>query len=74
MAPSPSATAINAFLRQPVTEESTAEEADDALLGLVSHVGEAELDAIEEEFTDPGPPAPTLAPGPSAIPPLHLSV
>ncbi|MGZ4202613.1 MAG: flagellum-specific ATP synthase FliI, partial [Thermoleophilaceae bacterium] len=65
---------INAFLRQPVNEESTAQEADDALLGLMSHVGEVDLDAIEEEFTDPGPPVPTLAPGPSAIPPLHLSV
>jgi flagellum-specific ATP synthase len=65
---------INAFLRQPVNEESTAEEADQALLELASHAREDELDALEEELTDPGPPPLTPAPGPSAIPPLHLAV
>jgi flagellum-specific ATP synthase len=59
------------FLRQPVTEATSAEEADRRL---------AEVVAIDEELvpeleTDAAPePAPQVAPGPSAIPPLHLSV
>jgi flagellum-specific ATP synthase len=59
------------FLRQPVTDASSAEEADRRLADVV---------AIDEELaaeleTEPAPePAPQVAPGPSAIPPLHLSV
>src|SRR5690349_3766970 len=63
---------INAFLRQSVTEESTAEEADELLLALAESPPEPEF-VSEGEF-DPAPPQPTLAPGPSAIPPLHLAV
>jgi hypothetical protein len=54
-----------------VTEDSTAEEADQMLLALAES-GEPEF-VTEAEF-DPAPPQPTLAPGPSAIPPLHLAV
>jgi flagellum-specific ATP synthase len=64
--------AINNFLRQTVDYSSTAEEADSALLGLVADAfveGPAELpvEAIGETL-------PAVAPGASAIPPLHLSV
>jgi flagellum-specific ATP synthase len=63
---------INAFLRQLVTEASTAEEADALLMEL------AEPPSMELTSHDPDPyetvqPAP-IAPGPSAIPPLHLAV
>jgi flagellum-specific ATP synthase len=61
---------INAFLRQSVTEPSTAEEADALLLQL----GEpSEIrDPVSETFEDAEPMS--IAPGPSAIPPLHLAV
>jgi len=63
---------INAFLRQSVTEDSTAEEADELLLALAESAGEPEY--VQEAEFDPAPPPTTLAPGPSAIPPLHLAV
>jgi flagellum-specific ATP synthase len=64
---------INSFLRQSVTEESTAEEADDGLLELAE--SPAELDhGPEVDGFEATPPQPMLAPGPSAIPPLHLAV
>jgi flagellum-specific ATP synthase len=63
---------INAFLRQSVSEESTAEEADEMLLAL----GEAppEPEFVHEAEFEPSAPQPMIAPGPSAIPPLHLAV
>jgi flagellum-specific ATP synthase len=64
---------INAFLRQSVTEDSTAEEADAALLQLAESPAEPDF-VTEPESFDPSPPQPMLAPGPSAIPPLHLAV
>jgi flagellum-specific ATP synthase len=64
---------INAFLRQSVVEESTAEEADQALLELGESPPEPDLMPEPDAF-ELSPPQPTLAPGPSAIPPLHLAV
>jgi flagellum-specific ATP synthase len=62
---------INAFLRQTVTDVSTADQADDLLLGLAERPAETEP-VYEESYEHVGPP--TIAPGPSAIPPLHLAV
>jgi flagellum-specific ATP synthase len=64
--------AIERFLKQTVDYSSTAEEADAGLLGLVA-------DAFVEGGQDmpidaPGDSLPVHAPGPSAIPPLNLSV
>jgi flagellum-specific ATP synthase len=64
---------IEAFLRQPVDEHTSADEADRRLVDLVA----APLAASVEEpvaLAD-APPAPaTRDPGLSAIPPLHLGV
>jgi flagellum-specific ATP synthase len=61
---------INAFLRQRVDEPSTAEEADALLIQL----GEApEIEQPAPETWEEVRPA-SIAPGPSAIPPLHLAV
>src|SRR5690348_9597547 len=62
---------INAFLRQSVTEDSTAEEADEWLLGLAES---PEPELVQEADFEPSAAQPVLAPGPSAIPPLHLAV
>jgi flagellum-specific ATP synthase len=62
---------INAFLRQTVTDASTAEDAD-ALLMQLGEVPETQHPA-PDTWEEAQPPAP-LAPGPSAIPPLHLAV
>jgi flagellum-specific ATP synthase len=63
---------INDFLRQSVTDASTADEADSLLMQLAQIPGEAlvqhEPDPFESIQPDP------IAPGPSAIPPLHLAV
>jgi flagellum-specific ATP synthase len=64
--------AIERFLKQTVDYSSTAEEADAGLLGLVA-------DAFVEGGQDmpidaTGDSLPVHAPGPSAIPPLNLSV
>ena len=59
-------------MRKSVTEDSTAEEADELLMALAESP-EPEF-APEADSFEPGPPQPTLAPGPSAIPPLHLAV
>jgi flagellum-specific ATP synthase len=64
---------INGFLRQSVVEESTADEADQALLELAEAPPEPDY-GVEADVYDAVPPQPTLAPGPSAIPPLHLAV
>ena len=63
---------INAFLRQAVTEPSTAEEADAMLLALADSQPEVEHFAEHESYEQVAPPS--IAPGPSAIPPLHLAV
>jgi flagellum-specific ATP synthase len=63
---------INAFLRQSVSETSTAEEADAAVLELAQTDAELVHGTAVEAF-EVAPPAP-MAPGPSAIPPLHLAV
>jgi flagellum-specific ATP synthase len=62
---------INGFLRQRVDEPSTSEEADALLmqLGEVPDTQHSAPDSFEEVQ-----PAVPIAPGPSAIPPLHLAV
>ena len=64
--------AIFGFLRQRVDEASTAADADAALLALVEEAMEPQ--AVELPVADPADLAPTAEAGPSAIPPLHLSV
>jgi flagellum-specific ATP synthase len=61
---------INDFLRQRVDEPSTAEEADELLmqLGSVPDTQHPAPDTWEDVQPEP------IAPGPSAIPPLHLAV
>jgi flagellum-specific ATP synthase len=71
--------AIDAFLRQPVDAPSTAQEADEGLLGLVADdIAAAVAAEIEAESTDDVVPierAMSYPPsGPVAIPPLNLSV
>jgi flagellum-specific ATP synthase len=61
---------INDFLRQRVDEPSSAEEADSLLMQLGDVPDTQHL--APETFGDVQP-AP-IAPGPSAIPPLHLAV
>ena len=63
---------INGFLRQAVTDASTAEEAD----ALLMQIAEAPSHDLAQQEPDPfemAQPTP-IAPGPSAIPPLHLAV
>jgi flagellum-specific ATP synthase len=62
---------INGFLRQRVDEPSTAEEAD-ALLMQLGEIPETQYPA-PETWEEAQPPS-HIAPGPSAIPPLHLAV
>ena len=62
---------IERFLKQTVDYSSTAEEADSGLLALVADAF-AEPPPVDGEPGDGALPA--LASGPSAIPPLHLSV
>jgi flagellum-specific ATP synthase len=70
---------IDSFLRQGVTELSTADEADSALtnLALLAGVPEPGSDVVAPEpAVTPAPAAPPAAPGMplhSAIPPLHLA-
>ena len=64
--------AIEHFLRQTVDYSSTAEEADAGLLALVADSFIEEPDGYELEPADESLPA--VAPGQSAIPPLHLAV
>jgi flagellum-specific ATP synthase len=68
---------IDAFLRQGVTELSTADEADSALTNLALLSGAPEPGAVvADPVVEPAPPAPPAAPGMplhSAIPPLHLA-
>jgi flagellum-specific ATP synthase len=62
---------INSFLRQQVTETSTADEADAQLMELAEGEPPAVSPQLESyEVVEPDP----IAPGPSAIPPLHLAV
>ena len=63
--------AIEAFLRQRPDEASLAEDADRALLVLAGE--EPRIDPLDELAIAALAPAP-VAPGPSAIPPLNLSV
>jgi flagellum-specific ATP synthase len=63
---------INGFLRQAVTDASTAEEAD-ALLLQIAEEPSHELAQQEPDPFEMAQPTP-IAPGPSAIPPLHLAV
>ena len=63
--------AIEAFLRQRPDEASLAEDADRALLVLAGE--EPRIDPLDELAVAALAPAP-VAPGPSAIPPLNLSV
>jgi flagellum-specific ATP synthase len=66
---------IAAFLQQAVEHCSTGEEADAALLELVmGGAPEALLAAELAEDDVPGLGLPVVAPGASAIPPLHLAV
>jgi flagellum-specific ATP synthase len=63
---------INAFLRQAVTDASTAEEADELLMQLAAPTSEVLTQHEPDPFQAAQPaPFPT---GPSAIPPLHLAV
>ena len=64
--------AIDRFLQQTVDYSSTAEEADAGLLGLVADSFVEEAPGYELEPQDGAMPG--VAPGQSAIPPLHLSV
>jgi flagellum-specific ATP synthase len=61
---------VNGFLRQRVDEPSTAEEADELLiqLGEIPDTQHPTPDTWDEVQSTP------IAPGPSAIPPLHLAV
>jgi flagellum-specific ATP synthase len=62
---------INDFLRQRVDEQSSAEEADERLMQLGEEPDTQQLapDGFEEALQPV-----RIAPGPSAIPPLHLAV
>jgi flagellum-specific ATP synthase len=63
--------AIERFLQQTVDYSSTAEEADAGLMSLVADSFVEEAPGYE---LDPAGALPNVEPGPSAIPPLHLSV
>ncbi|MBX5470325.1 MAG: FliI/YscN family ATPase [Thermoleophilaceae bacterium] len=66
---------IGDFLRQGVNEPSTAEEADEGLMALADAARAASESAAappEPEAAEQKPPA--AVPGPSAIPPLNLSL
>ncbi len=67
--------AIEAFLRQRPDELSTAEEADDGLLGLAAALPPEPEAPAEGHAGASEVPAPGLGggPGPSALPPLHLA-
>jgi flagellum-specific ATP synthase len=65
---------IAAFLQQAVEHCSSAEEADAALLELVLGGEPEELLAADLAEDDAAGALPVVAPGASAIPPLHLSV
>jgi flagellum-specific ATP synthase len=65
---------IAAFLQQAVEHCSTAAEADAALLELVMGGEPEEMLAAELAVADDGSALPHVAPGASAIPPLHLAV
>jgi flagellum-specific ATP synthase len=65
---------IAAFLQQAVEHCSTAAEADAALLDLVMGGEPEEMLAAELAVADDGSALPHVAPGASAIPPLHLAV
>jgi flagellum-specific ATP synthase len=64
--------AMERFLRQPVDHCSTLTEADEGLLSLVAdlHAGEIQPAPVEEADAE----LPSVAPGPSALPPLNLPV
>ncbi len=67
---------IDGFLRQGVTELSTADEADSALTNLALLAGVPEPAVTAEPEVAPAPAAPPAQPGMplhSAIPPLHLA-
>jgi flagellum-specific ATP synthase len=68
---------IDGFLKQGVTEESTAAEADSGLTNLALLAGVDAAGAVAAEpAVEPAPPAPPAPPGMplhSAIPPLHLA-
>jgi flagellum-specific ATP synthase len=64
--------AIERFLKQTVDYSSTAEEADAGLLALVADSFVEDVDGYELEPVDES--LPGVAPGQSAIPPLHLAV
>lgn len=64
--------AIERFLKQTVDYSSSAEEADAGLLALVA---DAFVEGAQDMYVDPTDDSlPVHQPGPSAIPPLHLSV
>jgi flagellum-specific ATP synthase len=65
--------AIEEYLRQPHDESAALHEADDGLTALCDGVDLSPPDAVLAE-AEPPPPVEVPAPGPSAIPPLHLSV
>jgi flagellum-specific ATP synthase len=67
---------IDGFLRQGVTELSTAVEADSALTNLALLASVPDPVAVADPQVAPAPPAPPAQPGMplhSAIPPLHLA-
>jgi len=64
--------AIERFLKQTVDYSSTAEEADAGLLALVADSFVQSADGMAIDASDDA--LPVHAPGPSAIPPLNLSV
>jgi flagellum-specific ATP synthase len=63
---------INSFLRQRVDEPSTAEEADELLMQLAETEPDTRHPTPDTQYEDVQPTP--IAPGPSAIPPLHLAV
>jgi len=64
---------IDGFLRQSVTERSTAEQADSALTNLMLLTGVPDPGAPPPEPAPPVPPTGGGTPLHSAIPPLHLA-
>jgi flagellum-specific ATP synthase len=64
---------IDGFLRQTVTDRSTADEADSALINLALLAAAPEPAAAPVVEPEPAAPAPPAMPLHSAIPPLHLA-
>jgi flagellum-specific ATP synthase len=64
---------IDGFLRQPVSDRSSADEADSALTNLALLAGVPDPAPVPVPATEPAAPAQPSMPLHSAIPPLHLA-